>query len=117
MSVEFVNYMGQTVSTVGEKVKRATKAEPNKWHKGWLVEGLPPGSEEKAAAEHEAKQRILEKQGKATAVFDRAFWIMSAKAKAVRAKPYEVEEAAKDCAALVEKAGWLRVRIIEKKSE
>lgn len=45
-------------------------------------------------------------------------WLMNAKGKPIRAKPYEVYEAAEQCKAIADKSpDWLRVRIEEIKKD
>ena len=43
--------------------------------------------------------------------FDLNHWMMTDRKRAVRAKPYELKDAAQDCADLAAKAGWLAVEI------
>jgi hypothetical protein len=47
--------------------------------------------------------------------WDAGHWLMTARAKPVRAKPYELHDAALTCKGLAEKAGWLRVQLVELK--
>lgn len=42
---------------------------------------------------------------------------MNAKLKPVRSRPYGIPDAAKQCAEMAEKAGWLRVQVVELKQE
>lgn len=49
--------------------------------------------------------------------FDANHWLMNARKKAIRSKPYEVKEAAEVCADLARKAGWLAVEVREIKRE
>jgi hypothetical protein len=93
--------------------KKTRKVEKTSFHKGWKVVGLPPGAEEQAEAEHAAKQ-VGKREPKA---FDRQHWLMNARAKPVRAKPYELHESATLCADMARKAGWLRVEVVELKQE
>lgn len=85
------------------------KPEKTDFHKGWKVVGIPPGAEAVAQKEHAARQ-LHKKEPKP---FDRVQWLMNATAKPVRVKPYEVKEAAQQCADMALKAGWLRVEVRE----
>lgn len=121
MSLEFVNIHGTPIGAAflnAPAPKRKPKEQPESFHNGWRVQGIPPGALEEARAEHaratKAAQVNLTKPPKE---WDEANWLMNAKRKAVRSKPYEVVGAARECAALAEKAGWLRVEIIELKKE
>ena len=75
--------------------------------------GLPPGSLEKAQLEHKAKQRDLKSKNKPTSSFDMNACLKTARRKAVRSKPYEIHEAAKQCMELALKAGWIGMRLDE----
>lgn len=75
--------------------------------------GLPPGSLEKAQAEHIKKARDASKRGKPIADFDQSAWIAKTRKKPVRSKPYEVQTAAEQCKALAERAGWIALEISE----
>lgn len=110
--LQFVNPWGQPVNTAPPNTPKKKKEEPGSYHKGWRVMGIPPGSLEKAQEEHIKKARDAEKRGKPIADFDYGIWLMTARKKAVRSKPYEVHAAAEECQALAEKSGWLRVEVI-----
>lgn len=117
--LNFVNYKGESLpppaSTVPKLVKR--RETPDSFHRGWRVVGIPPGAVEEAEQEHSRRQIPLAAAGKESKPFDRGNWIMNAKKKPVRAKPYELPGSAKECAELAEKAGWLAVEIREIKKE
>jgi len=44
-------------------------------------------------------------------IFNHAHWLGTARKRPVRAKPYEIEEAARVCADLASKAGWQAVEV------
>lgn len=114
MTLEFVNIHGSPVSTAPVKqAKRPKREKPDSWHGGWRVVGIPPGALEAAREEFIAKQR----ESKAPKDWDEGNWLMNAKPKPVRSKPYSIPDAAKQCAEMAEKAGWLRVQVIELKQE
>lgn len=117
--MEFVNLNGEPVST--SAVKRAAKrAEPKadeSWHKGFRVVGIPPGAYEKAVEEN-AKQQASDRLYGSEARPDLPpyeQWANQFTPKPVRAKPYEIPDAADVCADLAKKAGWDRVVIVELK--
>jgi hypothetical protein len=106
--MNFVNYAGQPVSidsTLHARPK--VQREERSFHSGWRVVGIKPGEREEAMA--------LAKRNKVA--WDEDRWLMSAKRAAVRSKPYEVPQAAQECKALAERAGWLRCEILEIKKE
>lgn len=112
--VKFVNIHGQTVDTDKRvKLPKRDSSAPGEFHKGFAVEGIPPGTLEAAKDAHD-KARAGELSSGSKRVRDEwseASWLAKAKAKRVRTKPYELHQAALDCKALAEKAGWLRVEV------
>jgi len=112
-STQFVNIHGQqwTPSTAMPKIR--PKPAKEKFHKGFRVVGLPPGSMDEARIKHD-KQQVDAKEPKP---FSESHWLANAHAKPVRSKPYEIQDSARQCALLAEKAGWLRVQVVELKSE
>lgn len=128
MPLEFVNVEGARITDAQIKARkqsartdasrRKKTADDKSFHKGWRVTGIPPGALDAARA---ARIRLCEMAakagGKQIKPFDEAAWLQKHKGKAVRAKPYELEQAARDCAALAAKAGWLRVQINEVKRD
>lgn len=109
--MNFVNINGDPWRPQAPRPTQPTpKSEtPDRWHKGWLVEGIPPGALDAAKA-------AALKAGDGPWVGDEA-WLNAAKPKKVRTKPYSIPQAAQECAALAERAGWLRVRVRELSSE
>lgn len=106
-----------------QKIKRPPPLVDS-FHKGFRVEGQPPGALEVAKLECEIKCRRFEddrkqgkSNGKAPKTWDEAFWRNNYKKRPVRAKPYELLEAAQVCADMAEKAGWLNVEVREVKRE
>lgn len=98
------------------KQSRTTTAKNTAYHKGWRVEGHPPGALEAAKIEADNELMLfLEMQkagrahGKQPMSWDENYWRNNHKKKPVRAKPYEVPDAAEVCADLARKAGWLDV--------
>lgn len=111
------------------QVGAAPKAKPKKdraaeYHKGYAVEGHPPGALEAARAmreqeiqawsrlsEAEKAERISQgKRAPSPWPGDEA-WMANTKLKRVRSKPYELPQAADECAELAKRAGWLCVRV------
>jgi hypothetical protein len=77
------------------------KSGPDEFHKGWRVVGLPPGSQQEA----EMKCKLEDKP------FNLMHWLMTGRKRSVRAKPYELKDAAQVCADLALKAGWQAVEV------
>lgn len=116
MSLQFVNYRGEPVAMTAVPKPKKTAIGPTEWHKGWRVVGIPPGALEEAKAQHEREAAATRAKGKEPKVWDEANWLMNARKKPVRGKPYEVPEAAHDCKRLAEGTGWLAVEVVELKS-
>lgn len=114
--LQFVNINSAPVDT-NRRVKLAKRetSAPAEFHKGYAVEGLPPGSLESAMKDHAEKRAADISSGTIASRirpewnFDA--WLAKAKGKRVRTKPYELHSAAVECKALAEKAGWLRVEV------
>lgn len=129
--LNFVNVHGQKWNPSIESItppKRTKATGPGKFHKGWRVVGVSVPAIEAAkekreqdiriATEHNAAIASGSRSGdrmKVPAPWNEAAWIASAPLRPVRAKPYEVPEAAMVCADLARKAGWLRVTVDELK--
>lgn len=128
MSLNFVNINGTPINP--DALKKAAprrapiKDAPSEYHKGWRVEGHPPGALElaKEAQDNRVRRWLImdEKQRKEAGLtgarepkpFCEKTWRDSTKKKVVRSKPYEVESAAKQCAELAIKSGWLDVVVV-----
>jgi hypothetical protein len=112
--VQFVNIHGHPVDTDKRiKLPKRDSKAPGEFHKGYAVEGFPPGSLEAAKEAHE-KARAGELSSGSKRVRDEwseAAWMAKAKTKRVRTKPYELVQAAMECKALAEKAGWFGVEV------
>lgn len=116
--MSYVNYLGEEIGLVVHgKATKPKREQPSSYHNGWRVQGIPPGALEEARKTHEAEAEFHRSQGREPKLWDEANWLMNTKRKPVRGKPYEVPQAAQDCKALAEKAGWLRVEIVEMKKE
>jgi hypothetical protein len=124
--ITYANYKGEEIGLVdhGGGAKRP-KPELSPFHKGWRVTGLPPGSQEKAEQDHATEIARVQDHNAAhpsnrirvPKPWDAEFWLRTARGIAVRSKPYELPEAAQQCAEMAEKAGWLRVRVEAVKRE
>lgn len=116
--MNYVNYRGEQIGLIVHNVPKKPKKEAGSYHNGWRVQGIPPGALEEA---REASRRVAKMAevagGRPIPAFNEANWLMNAKSKAVRSKPFEVPEAAQECKALAEKFGWLRVEVVELKKE
>lgn len=104
----YVNYLGQEIGLIDHGKPKKAKAEDSEGsHNGWRVRGIPPGALEEARRDAKRNERV----------FDEEHWLMNAKRVPVRSKPYGIPAAAQECKALAEKAGWLRVEVVELKKE
>lgn len=132
--MNYVNANGEPLD-IGymEQIAKATrrikpKAEgPAEFHKGWRVQGHPPGAMEAAQAEAERllslwnaqseqdKAEAIKQGERAPAAWSGRNWRMTTKKRPVRSKPYEIPEAARQCAELATKAGWLDIEVAELK--
>jgi len=110
--VSFVNIHGEPVNTSKRvKLEKQSRA-PGQYHKGWVVEGIPPGALQEAVDAHKRVVARAENAGGAPIKpWNYESWLTKAKRKRVRTKAYEVSSAAEQCKALAEKAGWLQVEI------
>ena len=99
------------------KPKAARHPEP--YFKGWRVEGHPPGSLEQAKADAEAAMKAweVEKVGKMPRPWNEDHWHLQGKRESARSKPYQIPEAAEQCAEMVRNAGWIDARVVEVKRE
>lgn len=111
----FVNIHGQAVDTTKRvPLPKRTSEGPGEFHKGWVVEGVPPGALEEAKALHEQERAVAirENAKRIPDEWNAIVWLQTkAKLKRVRTKAYEVPEAAALCKDMAEKAGWLQVRV------
>lgn len=112
--VSFVNIHGQRVDTDKRvPLPKRVSAAPGEYHKGFAVEGIPPGALEAAKEAHECERATAIREGakRIPEEWNELTWIAKAKTKRVRTKAYEVPEAAMLCKEMAEKAGWLRVAV------
>jgi hypothetical protein len=108
---------------------RPQRDRPNAFHRGWLVEGYPPGFVAEAEAQARkacddwlalTSQQIAEKlkEGmRQPKPWSLPVFMQSTRKKKVRARPFEIPGAAEVCADLARKAGWDHVEIVEQKRE
>ncbi len=132
--IVYVNTEGATLNiegmlAVAEMTRRPKPKNegPAEYHKGWRVQGHPPGAMEAAQTEaeklcrewgelteHEKAQAIRE-GARAPVAWNESLWRRETRKKPVRSKPYEVSEAARLCADMATKAGWIDVEVAELK--
>lgn len=108
----------------------ATKKKPravslqSSYHKGFRVVGHKAGAMEEARQQsehdHAGYLRLtpaerLQRGMKQPKPWDEESWRRNSKKDSVRSKPYEILEAAEQCAEMARKAGWEDVEIIEVK--
>ena len=125
MSLSFVNLHGDAITYAkmnamraagveAERARRAANKSTERTHKGWRVVGIPPCLLEKAQAEHASVIETARKAGlPGDKPFDQPEWLRKQRRQAVRSKPYNLREAAAQCAELATKGGWLEVRVNE----
>jgi len=113
--VEFVNIHGDPVDTTKRvPIPKKVTEGAEQSHKGFAVEGIPPGALEAAQDLHERERAVAirENSKRIPDEWNALTWMQTkAKLKRVRTKPYELLEAANQCKELAEKAGWLRVQV------
>lgn len=121
---EFVNINGEVWDgrrCQRESVVAAQKIRPASLdvsHKGYRVVGIPPGAFEEARDAHARLVDMAQKSGgKPIKPFDPESWRQAYRKKAVRAKPYELREAADQCADMARKGGWIAVDVLALRKE
>lgn len=131
MSIQYVNAAGQPVNiaelaqkhkpppkAAASALKRTHERDKAKVSDGFVVTGYSQEQMQARDADYlEAKARFDkgELRAKAPGTLDEftARWMSKNKPKRARSKPYEIEQAADQCAELMRKAGWLYVRVDE----
>lgn len=111
MTLQFVNYQGQPLHICKPAIRqedRKARAVADSFHKGWRVQGIPPGALERARNQHST----LMKAKSDPKPFSEQDWLRNATRKPIRAKPYSIPDAAQACAELASRAGWLRVEVV-----
>lgn len=83
--------------------------------RGYRVTGYEPGTDAEVTGHlyREAVKRQSEPGGKPTGSLEEfvRLWYAKNKPKSLRSKPYELEDAAEQCADMARKAGWERVTV------
>lgn len=113
----YVNFLGEEIALIDHGTnKKVKKAQRDSYHNGWRVQGIPPEAVESAREGNRRLQEMANKAGgKPIPSFDLERWLMTAKGKPVRSRPFEVPQAAQECKELAERMGWLRVEVVELK--
>ena len=103
---------------------RSTKGAASSFHKGWVVEGHPPGAIEAAkvlairlcvewAGMLDAEKAEAIKSGRRPPkAWNEAAYISETKKKRPVSRPYSIHESAEACAELARKAGWEHVQVV-----
>lgn len=125
-----VDAQGIAIMAAMQRTAKPKKEAPAAFHRGYLVEGFPPGYPEQcqsiaeaavaawdALPDAEKARRIKEDGARRPKPWDGQRWLVEAKRKKVRSKPYELLSAAEECKAIAERAGWTHVRVAEVKKE
>lgn len=112
--MEFVNLNGQVLDTSKGRIKAraSTKPKPDVYHKGWLVVGFSPEHLAEAKRLHDADAASQVDPLRRAKPFDPHQHMRIAKPKKARSKPYEVADAAEECAVLMRRAGWQLVQVV-----
>lgn len=113
----FVNIHGQPIfNDGGASFKRKARpksaapavnpadASPQGKHLGWQAVGFSPAHIEAGKRLHAAKSNDP---------FDEVAWMNGTTPKGARTLPYSNPSSARQCAAMLERAGWKRVTVIE----
>lgn len=120
-ALSFINIHGERVFVDASKPPKRPRAPAGQkeFHKGWKVVGIPPGQYEKECAENAKAQAVDRKIGGDVRPDLPPYneWANAFRLKPVRAKPYEIPDAAQVCADLAKKCGWDRVFVVEIKRE
>jgi hypothetical protein len=114
-----------------DQLKKATPKSPprpkkpaaDKFHRGWRVSGHPPGALEAAqesrelsitlwaSLSDESRKKARDGGQREPKPWDADVWRRTTTKKAVRSRPYEIHDAATQCAAMAASAGWLDVEV------
>lgn len=130
----FVNLKGEGLIPDGPSFQRTRASTPARkpatigredqgptGHHGWMPCGFSPERLRQAEAEHEADQdnaKAKHLKERRPGEFIRKAWdadvyMANARPQTARPTPYAIPSAAKQCAELLTKAGWLRVAVHE----
>lgn len=105
--MEFVNINGAPVNTTPAAPKKRGATAPQQFHKGWVVVGYSPEHVARGRADYEAAGT----EKRTGRPFDLHEFMVTTRPKRVRHAPYEIHEAAVECKAMAERAGWIGVRL------
>ena len=111
--ITFVNFLGDKVSTRAIAPQRRIAKPKESFHRGWRVQGVPPGAMELARKTHIAKEIFRARKEREPKLFSESDWLRSAPLKPIHSRPYSMPEAAKVCAEIASKSGCLRVEVTE----
>jgi hypothetical protein len=110
MGQEFVNINGELFDMgLAAPAPRVKRKQPDSYHKGYRVLGVPPRDLEHARRKH-LEVQATEKNPKE---WDELHWLMNARKKAVNPRPYELRAGAEQCAELAIRERWRQVEIVE----
>lgn len=114
-----VNIHGQPWSPSKAAIEPKPKPKsdgPGEYHKGFRVVGVPPGAMEEAQKEHLRQYAKFEAGDSVEKEYrlpwNEGTWLARFKKKPIRSKAYEIPQAATDCKALAERAGWSHVDVV-----
>lgn len=113
MTLQFVNHKGEPLGIVagGKSATKRPSAATDAFHKGWVVMGFSPAHLAEARRLYEAQ---FVSEGDLGKPFDEVAFMRNNKPKPARSKPYEVHDAAEQCAVLMRRAGWKVVTVVAK---
>lgn len=108
----------ETLIANAPRAKREKREAPEKFHRGFRVEGHPPGAIESARLAHEQHKRDFDTASpearadgrmRDPGLWNEQRWRNTTRKKAVRSRPYELSDAADQCREMAIKAGWTDV--------
>jgi hypothetical protein len=112
-----------------QRKPKPKREAPDSFHRGYSVEGHPPGYPEECQRIAEAcwadwqsqteqqKARRIKDGERPPKPWDFNRWLLTTKRKKARSKPYELLSAAEECKAIAERTGWTHVQIVELKKQ
>lgn len=112
--LQFVNLRGEPVALHAEKAKARAGRTPEAYHKGWVVVGHAPDQVADARRLYEEEAAAARAKGIDRPPFDPVANMRAVKTRPVRSKPYELHDAATQCAELARRTGWSSVTVVPK---
>jgi len=114
----------QAQKAAAPKKRGVDVGKPDAWHKGWIVEGHPPGHREEckrladdacalwARKSKKERNKAFSEGLREPKPWDESAWVAKATRRRVRLRPFEVASAAEELKAMAEREGWEFVRVV-----